>query len=254
MAGRKYAPICSIDGCNTAHHSKGYCRIHYRRSQKGLDMLAPPRNKLRSLPCSVDGCSKPYASKGYCSMHYSRKQRGTDINAIPEDRSSKPLEFLENLDLTVTGCIRWPFAMSKGYGSLKARGKSVGAHRYALQYHSGPPASDELQAAHNCGNSWCVNPTHLRWATAKENCSDRVTHGTLSRGEHRPGTKLRESDVVRIIESEDDARTLAHRHGVSVSSIRGIKKGRKWRHLSRRNLRQCAARNVPQRESQMTLL
>jgi hypothetical protein len=37
------------------------------------------------------------------------------------------------------------------------------------------------QAAHSCGQASCVNPAHLRFATAVENAADKNIHGTHRR-------------------------------------------------------------------------
>ena len=39
MAARKYAPICSVDGCDDDHFSKGYCGKHHYYFKKYGDSL-----------------------------------------------------------------------------------------------------------------------------------------------------------------------------------------------------------------------
>lgn len=74
---------------------------------------------------------------------------------------------------------------------------------------------------------------NLRYDTRKGNMADARLHGTLSKGENRPHSKL--SDIlVRKIRSECKFRTaddLAHEIGVSVSTVHNVMKMRVWAHL-----------------------
>ncbi|MCV7358503.1 HNH endonuclease signature motif containing protein [Mycolicibacterium fluoranthenivorans] len=56
-----------------------------------------------------------------------------------------------------------------GYGSFfSGRGETTGAHRYSYELHVGPiPAGADID--HRCHRPNCVNPSHLRPSTRKQN-------------------------------------------------------------------------------------
>ena len=63
--------ICSVNGCDSKHYSKGYCRKHYRKFTKYGNPLVtklPRRDPI----CLVNGCQKRQTGLGYCPMHYRR--------------------------------------------------------------------------------------------------------------------------------------------------------------------------------------
>lgn len=96
-------------------------------------------------------------------------------------------------------CILWPMSVgSHGYPQVSWEGKNRTGHRLACEWTYGPPPTESHQAAHSCGVRKCVNPEHLRWATASENQADRVQHGTANRGEKCGAAKLNEKQVEEI--------------------------------------------------------
>jgi len=64
-----------------------------------------------------------------------------------------------------------------GYGYFFYHGADKGAHRMALQFKLGRPITEGLQACHNCNNSKCVNPSHIREDTVSSNIKDLVLAG-----------------------------------------------------------------------------
>lgn len=68
----------------------------------------------------------------------------------------------------------------KGYGLIRIDGVMCRVHRLVCIRRHGPPPTDDLEAAHSCGNAGCVNPRHIRWATRFENAADKKLHGTDS--------------------------------------------------------------------------
>lgn len=72
-------------------------------------------------------------------------------------------------------CRPWTGAVSaKGYGVFFA-GRSLNAHRTALILSSG--VDSPLLALHSCDNRPCCNPAHLRWGTALDNETDKISRG-----------------------------------------------------------------------------
>lgn len=55
--------LCSIDGCENLHNSRGYCLKHYKLKWHNREFDGIPE-------CSIDGCKYGVASKGYCKTHY----------------------------------------------------------------------------------------------------------------------------------------------------------------------------------------
>ena len=56
------------------------------------------------------------------------------------------------------------------------RKRRIRIHRWICMDQYGPPATVDHEAVHVCGNSACVAPDHLRWATPEENRLDRAFH------------------------------------------------------------------------------
>lgn len=126
-------------------------------------------------------------------------------------------------------CLMWPFRVRKtGYGLAVVGGVQTLASRWMCILAHGEPSDPRMEAAHFCGNPGCVNPRHLRWATAKENCADKLRHGTTTRGERSPRTRLTPEDVEEIRNAPPDLAALMKRFGVSKGCISKIRSGRRW--------------------------
>jgi len=78
--------------------------------------------------------------------------------------------------------------------------------------------------------------SNLSWGTQAENMADRVVHGTDSRGEDRPLSKLTEGDVVQIrglLEEGVTQSTIAQRFRVCQATISKIARGVVWSHVAK---------------------
>jgi DNA-binding transcriptional regulator YiaG len=138
-------------------------------------------------------------------------------------------------------CLLWPFGTnSYGYGQVRFNGSQAPAHRVVCELAHGPFPTPEHHAAHDnngamCASRSCVNPKHLRWATALENEADKAKHGGIVRGERHGRAKLTERDVQEIRQMKGALSTaeLAARYSVSVRTIRNVHSGKKWGWLPR---------------------
>lgn len=138
-----------------------------------------------------------------------------------------------HVDYCGDDCLKWPFPLSRsGYGKCSIGQKTLLAHRFMCELAHGAPPFPKAQAAHSCGNAWCVNPKHIRWATAGENNRERDTHGTLPKGSRVKTAVLSEDQVKLIASDERDESLIAKEHGVSPHTIRAIKDGRNWKWLT----------------------
>lgn len=182
--------------------------------------------------CTIDGCNKPAFHKTWCSAHYGRWKRNGDPLAGRTPEGST-VEFMRTVALSISTdeCVRWPFGLdSKGYGRFSLNKKSIGAHQMACEHHNGPRPHAGLDAAHKCGNRWCINPRHLRWATKAENALDRVEHGTHNRGSRNAGAKLTEDQArqIKALRGTASYAQVAGMFGVSMTTVRKIMLGLKW--------------------------
>ena len=77
-----------------------------------------------------------------------------------------------------TGCWLWTGALSSdGYGSFRAWGKAVLAHRFSYEAFRGAlPPYPQYEADHVCRVRSCVNPFHLEFVKHHEN----VKRGNLN--------------------------------------------------------------------------
>lgn len=72
-------PICTFDGCDRRHDSKGLCKAHYKQHRAGKT-LTPLR--LKKHGCIFDGCVRPHCSKGYCSSHNKQIKLGVPLRPL----------------------------------------------------------------------------------------------------------------------------------------------------------------------------
>ncbi|WP_371666014.1 HNH endonuclease [Streptomyces sp. NBC_01241] len=102
----------------------------------------------------------------------------------------------------------------------------------ALSFH-GPKPSSVHQVAHGDGNPANNHKDNLRWATAKENASDKYLHGTVPRGESTHNSKLTEDDVreIRGLLGCIPQSQIAKRFNISESGVTYIKQGKIWGHV-----------------------
>lgn len=129
----------------------------------------------------------------------------------------------------------WPIIRGlnrDGYGVLRVGGRKQRAHRviFGLFYPSVPA----IVVRHVCNNPACVNPSHLRGGTQKNNAEDRVNSGRGGdlRGEANGRSKLTVDQVIAIRDSSLSGTELARIHGISKVMACRIKRGAAWSHLN----------------------
>lgn len=112
-----------------------------------------------------------------------------------------------------SGCRLWTAsANERGYGLVKAWGRTRLAHRVAWVMERGPIPKG-LQICHRCDTPSCVNVQHFFLGTQAENLADMIRKGrsatgdrssarrhpeALSRGERHKWAKLTEEQVKEI--------------------------------------------------------
>lgn len=194
--------------------------------------------------CSIPDCGKLSKQKGWCWGHYYRwRKYGDPLKMVAKTLPGEARKFYNDVVLKFDGdeCLLWPYARA-GYKYNEGGGYGIlgsGTNRTPLQVHrlvceafNGVPPTPKHQAAHNCGNSLCVNHQHLRWATPTENMADTIRHGTRSRiGVYqRPKTrvtkasKLTDDDVrqIRKLAGAMLHRDIATQFGISRGAVSAI--------------------------------
>lgn len=139
-------------------------------------------------------------------------------------------------------CVKWPYSRDKDGYPDRVPFHNVRRRVCAVicELENGLKPTPQHEAAHTCGkgHEGCVNPKHLRWATHKENCSDKAIHGTVQRGERNAAAILNEDQVRQImaLKGTDTNRNIGALFGVSASTVQHILTGRKWAYLFRDRL------------------
>ena len=80
------------------------------------------------------------------------------------------------------GCHEWSRARDwRGYGRLRMKGRSPGAHRLAYELFVGPIPEGQV-VRHRCDNPCCVNPDHLEVGTHVDNARDCIERSPVPYG------------------------------------------------------------------------
>ncbi|PWJ22819.1 HNH endonuclease [Branchiibius hedensis] len=199
---------------------------------------------MTDTTCKQDGCERPTIARGLCTKHYDRARNVGDIEFGPRTRGRAGLTHAEIFAVTPkcvtsTGCIEWDGHRSQyQYGIIQSKSfGNRGAHRVAMDMALGERVPDELHVCHRCDNPPCVNPEHLFLGDDLVNVADMIDKGRHAHGERGGGSKLREDQVVEIINRYAAGGigrpALAREYGVSPACIQKITEGKMWRHLPR---------------------
>lgn len=134
-----------------------------------------------SILCAIEGCRNKALARNWCSRHWQRWQRHGSPTAGGIDRPNVTVaeRFWSKVNKT-SECWIWTGVTNDGgYGLFSHQGKNERAHRFAWSLSVGEIPGG-LQIDHKCRNRMCVNPSHLRPATNKQN-SEHV-QGSSSSG------------------------------------------------------------------------
>lgn len=193
---------------------------------------------LKPSKCILPNCSSDrYSNKDLCRIHYRRWQVHGDPTAGQAPRGSALAFIHEHVGHGGDECLLWAFAVDKkGYGVLKYGPKRELAHRVMCRLAHGEPPDASFHAAHSCRRRSCVNPNHLRWATARENNLDKVAHGTANRvvSVILKTSKLSVEDVqsIRARRPAESLSKLSAEFGVTRSMIVAVAKRKSWRQVT----------------------
>lgn len=119
--------------------------------------------------CTIDGCYKPAKARGYCNSHYLRLIRHGDPLAGGYARLHSEEERLAAHTELRGDCLIWTGDLNeRGYGRIVSAGRKVRVHRYVYQRANGAiPQGAEVD--HTCHNRACIELSHLRLVTRKQN-------------------------------------------------------------------------------------
>ena len=117
--------------------------------------------------------------------------------------------------------------------SIKCKSKTWRVNRLVLFSFIGKPPKGKNHAAHNDGDRTNNCLSNLRWASPKENESDKRRHGTYLCGEKVNFCKLNEQDVIKIIEENGRLSDIAKKFSTTKTNVCQIKNGHTWKHIER---------------------
>lgn len=195
--------ICTVDGCERKHKSKGLCATHY---------------KFYSVHGYIGGkVIKPLSERLFAKVD---KSPGIGPNG---------------------DCWEWRgYVHPTGYGQI-GRGKAsegmVHTHRAVYELTNGP-IPEGLWVLHTCDNRLCCNPAHLWLGTPKQNTQDMIAKGRrraaskVARGEDVTLSKLTE-EKVRAMRAEPPMtfKKLGAKYGVTAGTANKVILRQTWAHV-----------------------
>jgi hypothetical protein len=130
------------------------------------------------------------------------------------------------------GCWEWVGHRDKdGYGSIRAQGTRIRAHRMAWQL-SNEDIPEGLMVLHKCDNPPCCNPAHLYVGGNSDNMKDKFERNRQSNaGIKNAMSKLTDQDILAIRSDPRQHQVIASEYHITPSTVSHILAGAGWRHL-----------------------
>ncbi len=137
-------------------------------------------------------------------------------------------------------CKRLKPFINKGYYKVglyhaEKKAKLWLVHRLVALAHLGP-CPDGLIVLHGSRGPLCNEASNLSYGTYKQNMRDRLRDGTACLGVDNPYCKLTEAQVIDIYTAKLGPQMkrmeLALKHNVTEATVKAIRTGRNWGHLT----------------------
>ena len=115
------------------------------------------------------------------------------------------------------------------------RPRTVFVHRLVLLAFVGFPPPGKNECCHGNGIKTDNRISNLRWGSRNDNIRDKVSHGTIPRGENAPRVTLTESDVGVILRLRDSGmmqKDICKLFAVSRVQICRICNRQQWAHVA----------------------
>jgi hypothetical protein len=158
----------------------------------------------------------------YSFIRRGKVQRGHRM-PVPLDRQLDE----RTMPVPFCGCLIWLGGTTeRGYGKMTFEYKTLLAHRVSWELRHGP-IPHGLLICHRCDTPACVNPDHLFLGTPQDNMDDMA-----AKGRSKPPRTFSEDEVRLIRSTARQTMALAERFGVSRTTIKQIRSGRTYTHVS----------------------
>ena len=185
---------------------------------------------VRADSCTYPDCSDAVHAKNLCNRHYKWSRYGK-ARLIHGDDVAR---FNSYVSRKRGGCWLWLGSLKQsGYGQITIGGKygyNISAHRYSYELHVGQ-IPDGMFVCHRCDVRACVNPSHLFVGTQADNVHDAQRKKRHPYGEKVGNSKLTESDVKTIRESNLSHAALGRRFSVTAVCIQKARVRQTWKHI-----------------------
>lgn len=157
-------------------------------------------------------------------------ERQNRIASRPPPKRAGMMFLLGHVSYKGEECLRWPMGTNRGYGQVCIGGATVRkAHRVMCELAHGSPPTQKHEAAHICGNHFCVNPRHLAWKTRKENQLDSVRMGRMYRGGRGGKLNRKNADRIKRLKGKLSQDQIAKMFDVTHSTVAKIHRGELWK-------------------------
>ena len=176
--------------------------------------------------CIFEGCSTTNIQskiiKSYCTKHYQQiRARAAGVKEIKRWYGEDQLWLKSALSnrSRIECWLDWPFSWNgKNYPSITNGSRSEPVCRVVLKLEGYEPENDENNnALHKCGDSRCINPSHLYWGSDRENSLDMIRHGNSQ-------AKISDQNIRDMFYLDAPIKEIAEKFGVNRSYVSFVRK------------------------------